>query len=141
MGKKFLVNRWIPHNLSEANKALRKTICEDLLTQVNKNDFLMRLITVDEIWVYWKNSQRPYLNRAWATPGGDGITAVRRSSMTPHKHLASVFWDARGVLFVDVLPSGVSLNSKIYCDQLDRLRDCIQVKRRRTNLNDFFSFA
>lgn len=138
MGKKYLVNIWVPHRLTEVNKLCRKTICQKLLAMHRNNDFLMRLITVDEVWVYWKTDERSYHNRSWVTPGGDGVTSVMRSSMTNKKHMASVFWDARGIIFVDVLPAGVHITSQVYCEQLDKLKEAVYEKRRRTQLSDYF---
>ena len=77
MGKKHLMNTWVPYRLTDANKDLRMEVCEELLAMYHQNDFLMRLITVDECWIYWQNDEKSYHNRAWVTPGGDGTTSVR----------------------------------------------------------------
>ncbi|XP_015792251.1 uncharacterized protein LOC107368876 [Tetranychus urticae] len=79
---KKLTTKWIPHVLSEANKAKRKACCEAALSLYNKqpNAFLKSILTMDETWVYtydpetvqeameWVKSkeevsQRPRLNR------------------------------------------------------------------------------
>ena len=52
MGKRYMVNRWLPHKLSEDNKADRKRIASELLNPLNRDNFLFRLITVDETWIY-----------------------------------------------------------------------------------------
>ena len=43
--------------------------------------------------------------------------------------LASVFWDAKGILLVDYLQPGKSINSEYYCNLLDQLHDKIREKR------------
>ena len=49
MGKQCLANRWLPHFLSDENKANRERICGELLAMHQRNDFLSQLITVDEV--------------------------------------------------------------------------------------------
>ena len=37
------------------------------------------------------------------------------------KNIASVFWDRKGILLVDLMPHGATYNSAAYCDNLTRL--------------------
>jgi len=46
------------------------------------------------------------------------------------KIVASVFWDRKGILLVDFMPPGATINAAAYCDTLTRLRRAIQNKRR-----------
>ena len=39
------------------------------------------------------------------------------------------FWDHRGVIFIDFLPKGETVNSHRYCDTLKKLARAIRVKR------------
>ena len=41
----------------------------------------------------------------------------------------TVFWDHRGVIFIDFLPKGETVNSRRYCDTLKKLARAIRVKR------------
>jgi len=41
-----------------------------------------------------------------------------------------VFWDRKGVLLVDFVPQGSTINAGVYCDTLKKLRCAIQNKRR-----------
>ena len=43
--------------------------------------------------------------------------------------LASVFWDAKGILLVDYLQTGKIINSEYYCNLLDQLHEKICEKR------------
>jgi hypothetical protein len=40
-----------------------------------------------------------------------------------------VFWDRKGVLLVEFLPQGSTINAGVYCDTLKELRRAIQSKR------------
>ena len=44
--------------------------------------------------------------------------------------MASVFWDRKGILLVDFMPPGATINVAANCDTLTRLRRAIQNKRR-----------
>jgi hypothetical protein len=43
--------------------------------------------------------------------------------------MATVFWDHKGVLLVDFLTKGDTVNADRYCDTLSRLREAIHRKR------------
>ena len=66
-------------------------------------------------------------------------TSIHRCS-TAKKHLATTFWDVKGILLCDVLPQGKNINTEIYCTQLDKLVDVIQGKRCRLGGNSFENF-
>ncbi|GFN84016.1 hypothetical protein PoB_001052200 [Plakobranchus ocellatus] len=40
-----------------------------------------------------------------------------------------VFWDSRGMILIDILPKGESVNADRYCETLDRLREAVRRKR------------
>jgi len=44
--------------------------------------------------------------------------------------MCTVFWDRKGVLLVDFLPQGSTINAGVYCDTLKKLHRAIQNKRR-----------
>ena len=115
MGKKFLVNRWIPHKLSEENKSNRIRICNELLAMYRENNFLKQLITLDEVWIYWDNEGRGKMNRSWRGAGDLPNQVVRRNNMTTRKIMATVFWDCKGVLLFHVLTRNVSITAEYYC--------------------------
>lgn len=130
MGKKYMENCWVPHKLSEANKLTRKRICQQLLDMYERNDFLSQLVTSDEIWIYWDNDGA-FNNKSWREPTENPL-AIPKRSITTRKHMATIFWDGKGVLLMDVLPRNMTMTAEVYCGQLDRLLIAIQQKRRRS---------
>jgi len=44
--------------------------------------------------------------------------------------MCTVFWDRQGVLLLEFLPRGTTINSAVYCETLKHLRREIQNKRR-----------
>ncbi|GFO06154.1 collagen alpha-1(iv) chain [Plakobranchus ocellatus] len=45
------------------------------------------------------------------------------------KVMATVFWDVKGVILLDILPQGQCINAARYCSTLDRLKEAIRRKR------------
>ena len=44
--------------------------------------------------------------------------------------MESVFWDRKGILLIDFMPPGSTINAAVYCDTLTQLQRTIQTKRR-----------
>ncbi|GFW27521.1 mariner Mos1 transposase [Trichonephila clavipes] len=44
--------------------------------------------------------------------------------------MCTVFWDSKGILLIDFLPRGQTINGAVYCEILRKLRRAIQNKRR-----------
>lgn len=129
MGKRYLKTRWIPHPLSDENKAVRVRICEELLLMHRSMQFLRQLVTMDEIWIYWDTENVGHQGRTWR---GDNDEPVVHPKPRPNrKHMLSIFWDHRGILLMEVLPKNMTVNADYYCSLLDRLVFSIRDKRRR----------
>lgn len=48
--------------------------------------------------------------------------AVHKGDLHPRKEMLNIFWDVRGVVCWELLPSGATINSEVYCNQLQELR-------------------
>ena len=78
-----LTVRWVSKSLSDEQMATRAATCSALLKRFrSKDDFLLRLVTVDETWVHYcepeNKAPESSVGRAWAPKG-------QRSSK--HNHL------------------------------------------------------
>lgn len=135
MGKQYLHNIWVPHTLNENQKASRVTICTSLLTMIQRDNFLNRIVTGDEIWILWENEGVSNTHRCWRGSGDEPMTESKRK-LTTKKHLATIFWDSKGILLIDVLPRNSNMTSIYYCQVLDRLKGALQIKRRRMMQGD-----
>ena len=77
------------------------------------------------------------INGAVCSRLGDQVLIVRLSVVAPvfsvtGQHCARRpfdFWDVKGVLLVDFLPSGETVDANRYCQTLDQLREAIRRKR------------
>ena len=52
-----------------------------------------------------------------------------KQTFSARKVMFTVFWDRRGILLVDFLTRGETVNAERYCETLNKLRRAIQNKR------------
>ena len=52
-----------------------------------------------------------------------------RAVQSSHKRMASVFWDCEGILLIEWLPKGSTINSEYHVAGLKKLRDVIKKER------------
>ena len=127
LGMLKLIARWDPKSLSDEQMATRASICSALLKRLrSKNDFLLRLVTVDETWVHYYEPENKSQSRQWVGPG------YPRSKTQPSagKVMATVFRDTKGVNILDFLPNRSTITGVYYANLLDQLRTAIREKRR-----------
>ena len=103
----------------------RVSICESLLHRNKLDSLLDRLVTGDEKWIINDNIKR---KRSWSKHGESSQT-VAKPGLTAQKVLLSVWWDIRGSIHYEVLPYGQTINSELYCEQLERLKIPLEQKR------------
>ena len=59
-----------PNILSDEQMAARESVCSALLKCFrSKDDFLLRLVTVDETWVHYHEPENKAQSRQWVGPG------------------------------------------------------------------------
>jgi histone-lysine N-methyltransferase SETMAR len=101
---KNLCAGWVPHLLTADQKHTRMKISEQCSKRFNKNktDFVHRFIILDETWIHHYTSESKQQSKQW-TQAGCSVPKKTRSVPSAGKAMASVFWDAEGILFIDYL--------------------------------------
>jgi histone-lysine N-methyltransferase SETMAR len=124
LGFRKLCAQWVPHSLTMEQKHIRMRLSQQHLERFLKNkvDFVRRFITMDETWVYHHDPESKQEAKEWCEPGTSAPKRVRVQK-SAKKVLASVFWDAKGILFVDYLQTGKTINSEYYCNLLVQLKE------------------
>uniref|UniRef100_A0A8R1HSS5 Transposase n=2 Tax=Caenorhabditis japonica TaxID=281687 RepID=A0A8R1HSS5_CAEJA len=97
--------RWVPHALSPYKMQARVTACQSLLLNPQRKQFLADLVTGDESWP--------------------------KANLHEKKCLLSCFWDAKGMLYYELLPQGRTVNATTYSNQLASLALALREKRPR----------
>jgi histone-lysine N-methyltransferase SETMAR len=119
LGKVWKKTRWVPHELTPAQKTKRLNAAQALLDRHCRASFLDQLITGDEKWVSFSN---PDPQHEWLSPD-QKATEERFSTQE-----GCVFWSVHGVVFWELLEQGQNVNSEVYCRQLDQVNR--QLRRR-----------
>ena len=70
LGMRKLTARWVPKSLSDEQMATRASVCSALLERFrSKDDFLLRLVTVDETWVHYYEPENKAQRLQWVGSG------------------------------------------------------------------------
>ncbi|XP_049818723.1 histone-lysine N-methyltransferase SETMAR-like [Aethina tumida] len=116
---------WVPHVLTERNLCCRINVCNSLLKRHENDPFLKRIITGDEKWIVYNNAKR---KRSWGKKDEPAQT-ISKADIHQKKVMLYVWWDFIQIVFFELLPDNTTINSKVYCDQLNKLNDALQQKR------------
>ena len=122
LGMRKLTACWVPKSLSDEQMATRTSVCSTLLKRFrSKDDFLLRLVTVDETWVHYYEPENKAQSRQWVGPGSPRPKKFK-TQPSAGKVMATVFWDAKGVIMLDFLPKRSIITGVYYANLLDQLR-------------------
>ena len=75
------------------------------------------MITGDEKWITYDNPTR---KRSWIKKG-EKAQAIAKPGLT-RKKMMCVWWDWKGIVHYELLSSNQTINSELYCEQLQRLQ-------------------
>ncbi|GFW46175.1 mariner Mos1 transposase [Trichonephila clavipes] len=83
------------------------------------------MVTGDEKWVTYYNIVR---KRSWSKYGEAAQTEAK-PGLTSRKVLLCIWWDWKDIIYYELIPLDQTLNSDIYCQQLNRLKLVTDQKR------------
>lgn len=129
--KKKVFAKWVPHLLTEAQKQDRVRICRANLRRVRREgqDFLNRIVTGDETWVYSWDPELKHQSAQWRNEGSPRPEKARRKQGAL-KVMHIIFFDSTGVLVNWPVPAGTKINAAYYKWVLqEKLRPAIRKKR------------
>ena len=90
-------------------------------------------MTVDETWVLYYEPENKAQSCQWVGPGSPRPKKFRTQT-SAGKVMATVFWDAQGVIMLDILAKKSTITVAYYANLLDQLRTAIREKRRGKTL-------
>jgi histone-lysine N-methyltransferase SETMAR len=110
---KKLCARWVPRLLKADQKRNRMKISEQCLERFNKNktDFLLQFIIMDKTWIHHYTPESKQQSKQW-TEASCSAPKKTRSVPSAGKVMASVLWDAEGILFIDYLEKGKTITGE-----------------------------
>ena len=105
--------------LSDVQKADRAETSASLLSLFNENpdNFIFRLVTVDETWLHHFDPENKAQSMAWkhvtSPPPRKFCVVVSARKVI----MATVFWDTEGIVLIDYLKHGSTITGT-YCPDL-----------------------
>nr|CAI5864224.1 unnamed protein product [Callosobruchus analis] len=119
--------RWVPTLLNFEQKFTRLEVCQLLLTryEAEGDDFLTRIFTTDETCVHYYTPESKVSSKEWRK---------KEEAMTTRsadKVMCNVFWDRRGMLYVDFPRNQRTMNAAYYSNLLkSHVKPACRSKRR-----------
>ena len=110
-----LCSKWVPCLFTVDQKQQCVSNSERCLQlfQCNKKEFLYKYVTMDKTWIHQLTLESNWQSAEW-TAAGEGHPKRPKMQTSACKVLASVFWDVQGILLINYLEKGRTINSE-YC--------------------------
>lgn len=125
-------SKMVPKILTPEQKESRMEICSDILKNIKKDpDLLERVITCDESWFFIYDPETKRQSMHWKSPNSPRMKKARMSK-SKFKAMMIVFFDIHGILYVNWVPEGQTMNKEYYLEVLATLRE--RVRRKRPEL-------
>jgi len=118
--------------LTEEHKKKQRVACAlTFLMRYHKggDGMLSHTVTGDETWVSHITPESKQQFLRWKHTCSQERKKCKQTFST-RNIMCTAFWDREGVLLVEFLPQGATINSAVYCETLKKLRRAIQNKRR-----------
>jgi hypothetical protein len=113
--------RWVLRALLEDHKAQRMVSALSFLQQYAiHGNFFRCIVTGDETWVHHHSPETKRASMEWKHPGSPRLKKFNMVK-SADKVMAKVFWDSKGVLLVDFMEKGTTINAASYCATLEWL--------------------
>lgn len=111
--------RLVSQLLTVDNERIRVSISKQCLDLFKRNSqaFWRRVVTVDETWIRYYTPETKQQSRQWIFPGKH---APRKLKTAPSagKVMATIFWDSKGIILIDVLKKGCMIMGQYYSELL-----------------------
>jgi len=124
------VQNWCRKTCLWSKKRTGLEICQDLLGRFEIGpNFLHKVITGDESWVFGNDPETKLQSEEWHTKRSPRPkkACMSRSRV---KTMIIVFFDSLGIVHKEFVPPGQTVNHAFYKDVLERLRKRVQRFRR-----------
>lgn len=112
-------DKWVPHNLSEANKEARVSCCTELIEKFTRRNIHRNLVVADEKWFFCRPVGCPQTRRSWCSADGDvDRDQIPKRLTVDRKFMAIVAVNFDGLSFSTVLERNQSVDSELYTNFL-----------------------
>lgn len=136
LGYRKVCAKWVPKQLTQDLKERRMEVCAELLEmyEAQGEEFFKNVVTGDETWAYVYDPESKQQSMEWHHPDSPRPKKFKKERSS-QKVLATVFWDNQGVILVEFLEKGSTINSDIYIATLRKLKEAIRKKRPQKDIH------
>ena len=111
-----LASRWIPRQLTDAQKQKRVECCRENLKLLSEGKLrICDIFTGDESWIYHRKIESRQSSASWVKPGQKPKAVVKRGQFEP-KSMFSIFFRSTGVVHIDCAEKGEKINNQYYIE-------------------------
>ena len=128
LGKKHVAAKFVSRLLSREQKEFRAEVAQDLLETTNNDpDFLKKVITGDEAWLYVYDPEIKAQSSQWKSPESPHTKKARKSQK--NVKVMTVFSNHEGVVHHEYAPPVQTITKEYYIKVLWQLRDAVRRKQ------------
>lgn len=125
-------SKMVPKCLTIEQKERRRMISSDILGNIERDPtFLQNVITCDESWFFTYDPETKRQSMHWKSPDSPRQKKARMSK-SKFKAMMIVFFDVKGIVHIEWVPEGQTVNQHYYISVLTTLRE--RVRRKRNDL-------
>ncbi|EYC12537.1 hypothetical protein Y032_0047g1535 [Ancylostoma ceylanicum] len=122
IGKSSRCGKWVPHQLTADNLGARIAISQILLRCSKSCGFFENILTSDEKWVMFDNTiKKPQ----WLSKG-EQPSPTPKPDIHGKKVMLCVWWNMKGLLYMEVLNSDQTVTADLYAQQLGRVDQALR---------------
>ena len=131
LGYRKVSERWVPRQLTVEMKAQRKTICTQLLERFTHDGerFLRSIITGDESCVHHYDPESKMKSMQYRHKNSPALKKFKVVA-SARKVLLTIFWDMEGIIHIEFLEQGTTINSERYVSTLRALKGLLRRVRQ-----------
>ena len=130
LGYSKVCAHWVPRMLTDELRQSRREVCTQMLQRykAEREEFMNTIMAGDESWAHHYEPETKRQSMQWHHLGSP---TPKKFKLSPSagKMMIMVFWDIQGVLVLDFLPKGKTINSARYQETLKKLARSIRRKR------------
>lgn len=129
LGLGFFKLQWVPHTLSQEQRATRVSMAQGLLDELTSLSptGIAYVMTADESWFNYDNPH----SSMWA-PNREAAGTRPNPGMSRRKTMVSVFWNFTGFFVIEALPEGATYTADYVCSSVIPKLESVLLKQRPT---------
>ena len=130
LGMRKVFAKLVPRLLNDGQKENCVQVCLDIVKQLEITpDLLSRVVTGDESWIFEYDSLTKQQSLEWKSASLPRPKKARLFK-SKIKVMLIVFFDVHGIVHLEFLPQGQTINQNVYKDILRRLMRSVREKTR-----------